>query len=89
MFNSRLRWLGYVIDPFKLGSLYYKKIKQWLKKYREYELLGGTGLINKFIEVSQLLILMLKANKDITNLIAREAFSNVEFQTLLKSYNLL
>ena len=58
-----------------------------MKKYREYELLGGTGLMNKFIDKAQLLMLMVRAKRDITILSAKETFSNVEIETLLRSHN--
>ena len=65
----------------------YKKIQQWLKKYREYEVLGGTGLMNKFIDKAQLLMLMMKAQRDITSLTAKDTFSNVDIETLLRKHN--
>ena len=52
--------MAHVADPPKLVSLDYKKIQHWLKKYREYEVLGGTGLMNKFIDKAQLLMLMVR-----------------------------
>ena len=88
MFNSRLLLMAMVaMAPSKLASLDYKKIQQWLKKYREYEVLEGTALMNKFIDKAQLLMLMLKAKRDITSLTARETFPNVEIEALLRSHN--
>ena len=79
--------MAHVPDPPKLVSLEYKKIHHWLKKYHEYEVLGGTGLMNKFIDKAQLLMLMVKAKRDITSLEAKETFSNVEIEFLLRSHN--
>jgi hypothetical protein len=85
MFNSHLKWQGamtHVADPPKLASMDYKKIQHWLKKYRQYELLGSTGLMNKFIDKAQLLMRMMRAQRDITSISAKETVSNVEIETL-------
>ena len=43
--------------------------------------------MNKFIDKAQLLMLMVRAKRDITSLIAKETFTNVEIETLLRSHN--
>ena len=50
-------------------------------------MLGGTGLMNKLIDKAQLLMLMVRAKRDITSFTAKETFTNVEIETLLRSHN--
>jgi hypothetical protein len=79
--------MAHVTDPPKLCSLDYKKIQKWLKKYKEYEILGGTGLMNKFIEKAQMLILMVDANVNVTSARTKDTFTNIEVEVLLQRYN--
>ena len=79
--------MTHVIDPPKLGSLEFKQIHVWLKKYNEYELLGGFRQMNQFIEKSQLYILCVKSKRDPLSVAARESFTNEEIETLLRNHN--
>ena len=74
-------------EPPKLSSLEFKPIHVWLKKYKEYELLGGFRQMYEFVAKPQLLILIVKAGKDLTQVSAREKFTNIEIETLLRNHN--
>ena len=45
--------------------------------------------MNQFIEKPQLLILVVKAGKDLTKVSARETFTNIDIEALLRNYNVI
>jgi hypothetical protein len=76
--------MSHIKEPTHLGSLEYKPIQEWLKKYNEYVVQGGTRMMNQFIGKPQLVVPLMAAGKDIMKVGTKETFSNREIETLLR-----